>query len=60
MVKNVQKEKYPQHQTVANPTQPPYPPHTHSIHKTQDRHNNELPSPILNLHVKKINDNKNQ
>ena len=58
MVKNVQKEKYPQHhtQTVIDKTQPNYPTLTYPIHKTQDRHKNELPSPISKLNVIKTID----
>ena len=55
-------KKYSQHHTqkVTNKTQPNHPTPTHPIHKTQDKHNNELPSPIFNFNVTKTNYNKNQ
>ena len=63
MVKNVKKENYPQRYTqkVKNKTKPNYPsppPPTHPVHKTQDRHNNELPGQKLKLHETSTNDRK--
>ena len=64
MVKNVRKEKYPQHhipkrlQTKPNQTTQPHP--IHKIEDKEDKHNNELPSPISNFYVTIKNDNKHQ